>query len=169
MYKRFAHPLSYYHHNIYYQRFLPILRSTYKDLRTSVDFSDVTLVCEDGQVGQRLMNKMNLSQTMWTENSMNYFQDVLLVIPVYWVLSDWPNWSEMLRLITGAELNHLPLPTGPSWTLSCMVGFWHWHIPNFIITDTFPPWWDFVMVGICRQAAMMMMMLASVQGSLRGR
>ena len=31
----------------------------------------------------------------------------------------------------------------------CMVGFWHWHIPTFIITDIFPPWWDFVMVGIC--------------------
>ena len=45
------------------------------------------------------------------------------------------------------ELNKLSLPTGPSLTLSCMVGFWH--IPTFIITDTFPPWWDFVMVGIC--------------------
>ena len=30
-----------------------------------------------------------------------------------------------------------------------MVGFWHWHIPAFIITDISPPWWDFVMVGIC--------------------
>ena len=31
----------------------------------------------------------------------------------------------------------------------CMVGFWHWHIPTFIIADIFPPLWDFVMVGIC--------------------
>ena len=31
----------------------------------------------------------------------------------------------------------------------CMVGFWHWHIPTFIITDISPPWWDFVMVGMC--------------------
>ena len=29
-----------------------------------------------------------------------------------------------------------------------MVGFWHWHIPTFIITDISPPWWNFVMVGI---------------------
>ena len=33
-----------------------------------------------------------------------------------------------------------------------MVGFWHWHISTSIITDISPPWWDFVMVGICRQA-----------------
>ena len=44
------------------------------------------------------------------------------------------------------------MPTGPSWTLSCMVGIWHWHIPTFIITDLSPPWWVFVMVGISRQA-----------------
>ena len=30
-----------------------------------------------------------------------------------------------------------------------MVGFCHWHIPTFIITDISPPWWDFVMVGMC--------------------
>ena len=72
----------------------------------------------------------------------------------YWVLSDGPSWAEMLCLSTGGMLNNLPLPTGPSWTLSCMVGFWHWHIPTVIITDIFPPWWDFVMVGICRQAMM---------------
>ena len=39
-----------------------------------------------------------------------------------------------------------------------MVGIWHWHIPTFIITDISPPWWDFVMVGICRQAMIMTMM-----------
>ena len=33
-----------------------------------------------------------------------------------------------------------------------MVGIWHWHIPTFIITDISPLWWDFVMVGTCRQA-----------------
>ena len=33
-----------------------------------------------------------------------------------------------------------------------MVGIWHWRIPTFIITDISTPWWDFVMVGICRQA-----------------
>ena len=33
-----------------------------------------------------------------------------------------------------------------------MVGIWHWHISTFIITDISPPWWHFVMVGICRQA-----------------
>ena len=38
-----------------------------------------------------------------------------------------------------------------------MVGFCHWHIPTFIITDIFPPWWDFVMVGICWVTMMMMM------------
>ena len=70
----------------------------------------------------------------------------------YWVLSDGPSWAEMLCLSTGGMLNNLPLQTGPSRTLSCMVGFWHWHIPTFNITDTFPPWWDFVMVGICWQA-----------------
>ena len=57
--QRFVHPLSYYHHIIYYPIYLPILRSTYKDLRTSVNFSDVTLVCEDGQVAQISMNKPN--------------------------------------------------------------------------------------------------------------
>ena len=31
-----------------------------------------------------------------------------------------------------------------------MVGFCHWHFPTFIITDISPPWWDFVMVGMCR-------------------
>ena len=30
-----------------------------------------------------------------------------------------------------------------------MVGFWHWHIPTYIITDISQQWWDFVMVGIC--------------------
>ena len=30
-----------------------------------------------------------------------------------------------------------------------MVGFCHWHIPTFIIADISPPWWDFVMVGMC--------------------
>ena len=67
----------------------------------------------------------------------------------YWVLSDGSSWAEMLCLSTGGMLNNLPLPTGSSWTLSCMVGFWHWHIPTFIITDIFPPRWDFVIVGIC--------------------
>ena len=37
-----------------------------------------------------------------------------------------------------------------------MVGIWHWHIPTFFITDISPPWRDFVMVGICRQAMTMM-------------
>ena len=36
-----------------------------------------------------------------------------------------------------------------------MVGFCHRHIPTIFITDKFPPWWVFVMVGICRQAMMM--------------
>ena len=75
--------------------------------------------------------------------AVNYFQYALLGSVRL------TKWAEMLRLSTGADLNNLPLPTGPSWTLSCMVGFWHWHIPTFIITDIFPPWWDFVMVGIC--------------------
>ena len=61
----------------------------------------------------------------------------------YWVLSDGPNWAEMLCLNTGGMLNNLPLPTGSSWTLSCIVGFWHWHIPTFIIFDIFPPWWEY--------------------------
>ena len=30
---------------------------------------------------------------------------------------------------------------------------------TFIVTDTFPPWWDFAMVGICRQAMTMMTMI----------
>ena len=81
--------------------------------------------------------------------AVNYFQYALLGSVRL------TKWAEILRLSTGADLNNLPLPTGPSWTLSCMVGFWHWHIPTFIITDIFPPWWDFVMVGICRQAVMM--------------
>ena len=32
---------------------------------------------------------------------------------------------------------------------SSMVGFCHWQIPTIIITDKIPPWWDFVMVGMC--------------------
>ena len=40
----------------------------------------------------------------------------------------------------------------------CMVGFCHWHIPTFIITDISPPWWDFVMVGICWVTMTMVMM-----------
>ena len=39
----------------------------------------------------------------------------------------------------------------------CMVGFWHWHIPTFIISDISPQWWDFVMVGICWVTTMTMM------------
>ena len=31
-----------------------------------------------------------------------------------------------------------------------------------IITDIFPPWWDFVMVRICRQAMMVMVMMMSL-------
>ena len=30
-----------------------------------------------------------------------------------------------------------------------MVGFCHWQIPTITITDKNPPWWEFVMVGIC--------------------
>ena len=41
----------------------------------------------------------------------------------------------------------------------CMVGFWHWHIPTFIITDISPPWWDFVMVGICWVTIIMIVMI----------
>ena len=69
----------------------------------------------------------------------------------FWALPE----LTLTPLSTGAELDNLPMPTGPSWTLSCMVGIWHWHIPTFIITDISPPWWDFVMVGICRPAMMM--------------
>ena len=65
----------------------------------------------------------------------------------------------MLCLSTGVELNNLPLPSGPSWTLSYMVRFWHWHIPTFIITDISPPWWDFVMVGICWVTIIMIVMI----------
>ena len=39
-----------------------------------------------------------------------------------------------------------------------MVGFCHWHFPTFIITDISPPWWDFVMVGMCWVTTMMMTM-----------
>ena len=38
-----------------------------------------------------------------------------------------------------------------------------WQKPTSPIDDTFPPWWDFVLVGICRKA-MMMMILLSVSG-----
>ena len=40
-----------------------------------------------------------------------------------------------------------------------MVGFCHRHIPTIFITDKFPPWWDFVMVGMCWQVRMMMVMM----------
>ena len=40
-----------------------------------------------------------------------------------------------------------------------MVGIWHWQIPTFIITDISPPWWDFVMVGICRQAIIIIVII----------
>ena len=43
-----------------------------------------------------------------------------------------------------------------------MVGFWHWHIPTFIITDISPPWWDFVMVGICWVSMVIMVMIILV-------
>ncbi len=43
-----------------------------------------------------------------------------------------------------------------------MVRFWHWHIPTFIITDIFPPWWDFVMVGICRQAIVIIIIVVVI-------
>ena len=43
-----------------------------------------------------------------------------------------------------------------------MVGFWHWHIPTFIITDISPPWWDFVMVVLCWVPMMMMMMMITL-------
>ena len=44
----------------------------------------------------------------------------------------------------------------------CMVGFWHWHIPTFIITDISPHWWDFVMVVLCWVPMMMMMMMITL-------
>ena len=46
------------------------LRSSYKDLRTSVDFSDVTLVCEDGQ--SIAAHKLVLS------SSSGFFKDLLV-------------------------------------------------------------------------------------------
>ena len=46
------------------------LRSSYKDLRTSVDFSDVTLVCEDGQ--RIAAHRLVLS------SSSGFFKDLLL-------------------------------------------------------------------------------------------
>ena len=33
-----------------------------------------------------------------------------------------------------------------------MVGICWWQNPTMAINDKFPPWWDFVMVGICRKA-----------------
>ena len=53
----------------------------------------------------------------------------------------------------------------------CIVGFWlisytflthFWHIPTFIITDISPPWWDFVMVGICWVTMTMVMMMTII-------
>ena len=49
-----------------------------------------------------------------------------------------------------------------NWSLSWMVGIWHWHITTFIITDTFPPWRDFVMVGICRQAIIIIIVVITI-------
>ena len=54
--------------------------------------------------------------------------------------------SEAARCYLGYLIYIYTPKYNSSW---CMVGFWHWHIPTFIITDNSPPWWDFVMVGIC--------------------
>ena len=54
--------------------------------------------------------------------------------------------SEAARCYMGYLIYIYTPKYNSSW---CMVGFWHWHIPTFIITDNSPPWWDFVMVGIC--------------------
>ena len=54
--------------------------------------------------------------------------------------------SEAARCYMGYLIYIYTPKYNSSW---CMVGFWHWHIPTFIITDISPPWWDFVMVGIC--------------------
>ena len=40
-----------------------------------------------------------------------------------------------------------------------MVGICWWQNPTMAINDKFPPWWDFVMVGICRKAMIIMMMM----------
>ena len=58
----------------------------------------------------------------------------------------------MLRLSTGDELNNLPMPTVE---VEVYHEWWEFDTDTFIITDISPPWWDFVMVGICRQAMMM--------------
>ena len=33
---------------------------------------------------------------------------------------------------------------------------------TFIVNDIFPPWWDFAMVGICRQAMMVMTIMVMI-------
>ena len=69
--------------------------------------------------------------------------------------------SEAARCYMGYLIYIYTPKYNSSW---CMVGFWHWHIPTFIITDISPPWWDFVMVGICWVTMrMMMMMMMSVR------
>ena len=43
-----------------------------------------------------------------------------------------------------------------------MVGFCHRRIPTLFITDKFPPWWVFVMVGICWVTMIIMNIILSI-------
>ena len=47
-----------------------------------------------------------------------------------------------------------------------MVCFWHWHIHTYIIS---PPWWDFVILGMCWVTTTMMTMMFWLTGMSVGR
>ena len=64
------------------------------------------------------------------------------------IICGWFNWKIRTKAAI-CYLIHNKLQNLIHHGVWCMVGFWHWHIPTFIITDISPPWWDFVMVGMC--------------------
>ena len=64
-------------------------------------------------------------------------------------LLQFENSLRSCQMLYGLPVNTYILQNIIHHGVWCMMGFWHWHIPTFIITDISPPWWDFVRVGIC--------------------
>ena len=57
-------------------------------------------------------------------------------------------------------LEDLPNPASSLWIT--MVGICWWQNPTMAINDKFPPWWDFVMVGICRKAIIIIIPIITI-------
>ena len=97
--------------------------------------------------------------------------------PTIIIADKFPPWWEFVMVgicwvtifiifIIFMAYRHIPTMTkthhGGFLSAMIMVGFCHQQIPTLFITDKFPPWWVFVMVGMCWKAIIIIMVIIMV-------